>query len=179
MDNRWGELSGQSTQIYLLDNGRSTVFQPCENRLTVKEKWRNIGSTLFTRTKDGQKIGLSQEDREFLDLMDESVTKDDSGNWVAPLPFRKKRPLLPNNREQVLKRTENLHHSLRREVTWSRSCSVCLTVDMQLWLHRLIETRSVGTYQYLEYNILRIHDRLGLYLTPQHSSKDVLSTVSS
>jgi hypothetical protein len=63
------------------------------------------------RTKDDQKIGLSTEDREFLDLMDESLTKDDSGDWIAPLPFRKKRPPLPNNREQVLKRAENLHHS--------------------------------------------------------------------
>ncbi|KAL1258964.1 hypothetical protein QQF64_009541 [Cirrhinus molitorella] len=55
-----------------------------------------IGDTIFERSKDDNKVGLSIEVRCFLEIMDES------NSWVAPLPFKTPRQLLPNNKDQAL-----------------------------------------------------------------------------
>ena len=72
-------------------------------------------SHLFRRTEDDEKISTSVDDREFLEIMDQSMIKDPNGNWSAPLPFRSPKIKLPNNRQQAFKRAMNLHHSLQRD----------------------------------------------------------------
>ena len=64
------------------------------------------------RTSADEKVGLSTDDREFMQLMDKEFRRDSSGNWVAPLPFRSSRQKLPNNREQALHRARILYNSL-------------------------------------------------------------------
>ncbi|XP_062581855.1 uncharacterized protein LOC134243624 [Saccostrea cucullata] len=102
-------------KTFVLDNGRPTVFRPCENRIHVSEKWDNIGSSVFSRNKDDNKVGLSIEDKQFIRVMEKSLHKDTEGNWVAPLPFRENHPPLPNNRLQTLNRAKNLHASLSKD----------------------------------------------------------------
>ena len=46
----------------------------------------------------------SVEDREFLKIMDNNIYRDESGQWVASLPFREPRPRRGNNRQSALKR---------------------------------------------------------------------------
>lgn len=46
--------------------------------------------------------------------MDKELKKDCEGSWTAPLPFKKQRPQLPNNRPQALKRAKILADNLRR-----------------------------------------------------------------
>lgn len=70
---------------------------------------------MFTRNKDDNKVGLSIEDKQFIQVMEKSLHKDADGNWVAPLPFREDRPPLPNNRLQTLNRAKNLHSSLSKD----------------------------------------------------------------
>jgi Pao retrotransposon peptidase/Family of unknown function (DUF5641)/Protein of unknown function (DUF1759) len=50
---------------------------------------------------------MSQDDLKFLGIMNNSIHKDESGYFVMPLPF-KKRPNLPCNREEVIKRLNSL-----------------------------------------------------------------------
>lgn len=68
----------------------------------------------FSKTKNDDKIALSIEDIEFLSLMDKEQEKDCERSWTAPLPFKKQRQQLPNNRPQALKRAKILADNLRR-----------------------------------------------------------------
>lgn len=100
--------------LFILDNGRPTVFRPCENRIHVSEKWESKGSSVFKRNKDHNKVGLSIEDKQFIQVMEKSPHKNADGDWEAPLPFREDCPPLPNNRQQTLNRAMKLQASLSK-----------------------------------------------------------------
>ncbi|KAK0156512.1 hypothetical protein N1851_000181 [Merluccius polli] len=95
----------------MLENGHLSLLTPCPNHLQVKEKFSTkaqhctsysvahdtLGNTIFERTKEDDKVGLSIEDRLFLELMDKDIFMDDTNSWVDPLPFRSPQRQLPNN----------------------------------------------------------------------------------
>ena len=91
----------------VLMNGRSTHLLPCENEFLVEEE------PIFQRTPGDEKPGLSIEDRKFLDIMDAGFQRTSEGQWQAPLPFRDRRPVLPDNKTLALKRAGSLDISLR------------------------------------------------------------------
>lgn len=68
-------------KTFALKNGRPSTFEPCNSELLVNDN-------LFQKTEHDEKIGFSIEDREFQKLMNTSLERDDSGHWVAPLPFK-------------------------------------------------------------------------------------------
>ncbi|KAK3092639.1 hypothetical protein FSP39_005230 [Pinctada imbricata] len=110
-------------RTHVMSDGRGTVFDPCRSNIQLKELHMNdnfsscghLGDNVFQRSKDDNKIGLSIEDRKFLQLMDKEFTKDSNGHWIAPLPFRTPKPNMPNNRDQALKRAQSLHKSLQTD----------------------------------------------------------------
>jgi len=103
-------------KTFILPNGRQSHLKPCEYGFKVKEtKELNIGSNIFLQTTEDDTPGLSQEDRQFLKIMDSGFEKASDGNLNAPLPFRKDRPKLPNNYHQARHRAENLAKSLKRD----------------------------------------------------------------
>lgn len=69
---------------------------------------------MFTRNKDHNKVGLSIEDKQFIQVMGKSIHKNADGDWVAPLPFLEDCPSLPNNRLQTLNRAKKLQASLSK-----------------------------------------------------------------
>lgn len=78
----------------VLENGRPSLLSPCPKHLKVKERFSstilddcNLGCSIFRRTKDDDKVGLSIEDKLFLELMDREMFMDNTNSWVAPLPF--------------------------------------------------------------------------------------------
>ena len=99
-----------ASKTSLLPNGRPSLLQPCENHFCVTE----VNDPLFRKTKEDEKPGLSVEDRQFLSVMNKGFEKDESGNWVAPLPFRHSVLKTSNNRDYVWRRMESLHRSLLR-----------------------------------------------------------------
>ncbi|XP_060571866.1 uncharacterized protein LOC132730037 [Ruditapes philippinarum] len=93
----------------LLRGWRASLFQPCcDHPLSVHDP-------LFVQTPTDNKVSLSVDDREFLRIMDEQVHKNPDGGWIAPLPLRSGRPRLPNNKKQVVKRTNNLLKGLEKD----------------------------------------------------------------
>lgn len=110
-------------KTYLMQNGRLSICKPCPNNFEIKESPRigdtksiqNIPDPIFVRDKDDDKVGPSIEDREFLKIMDQQVSRNDEGYWEAPLPFRSPRSTLPNNRQQVLRRARFLDFSLKKD----------------------------------------------------------------
>lgn len=164
-------------RTYVLENGRHSHFTPCPNNFSLKEKLAtktmentlsfsnlkclqlfsesnqnvsdgSLGSKIFERTTDDNKVAPSVEDRYFIHLMDKGMFLDDANNWVAPVPFRAPRPRLPNNREYAFKRFNNLFHTLQKKQEmkghclpfmqkhiWERSC---WTGSSPAWLWRML-----------------------------------------
>lgn len=102
-------------KTHVLGNGRGSILEPCPNEFNVKGDIDKIGSTIFQRTREDEKIGMSIQDHQFLDTMEREFERHSSGNWTSPLPFHENRQRLPNNRAQALKRARTLHSSLLRD----------------------------------------------------------------
>lgn len=64
----------------VMPNGRPSLLSSCPNEFHTTD--------IFARTKEDEDIGLSVEDRDFLELMNHDFNRDKDGCWVAPLPFR-------------------------------------------------------------------------------------------
>lgn len=113
-------------KTYLLRNGRSSICKPCPNNFEIKEELTaesfdtdcdtpRCDSDIFVRRNDDDTVGLSVEDKEFLCIMDQTVSKNTQGYWEAPLPFRSPRRRLPDNRTKALQRAKSLDFSLRKD----------------------------------------------------------------
>lgn len=119
-------------KTHVLSDGRPTHFSPCESHFTVKPDTcllnrhlvlggsnikdrtqnRTIGNNVFCQTKNDNKLAPSMEDLQFLNIMDNECFQDESQSWVAPLPFRQPRALLPNNHRYALSRLKSLERTL-------------------------------------------------------------------
>lgn len=117
MGHCWSNLSwwspptrSQDLQNIRIEEWQTSTFEPCNSELLVNDN-------LFQKTEHDEKIRFSIEDREFLKLMNTSLERDDSGYWVAPLPFKQNRLRLPDNKTQALQRVrafdKNLRHNSR------------------------------------------------------------------
>ncbi|XP_033105146.1 uncharacterized protein LOC117107553 [Anneissia japonica] len=94
-------ISTLRTQVLI--TGRPTTLQPCPNTFQIH--------TLFDDKDDF--LSLSVEERKFLEIMEKEGGLRD-GKWTAPLPFKKPRERLPNNREQAWSRAQILRKSMDR-----------------------------------------------------------------
>ncbi|XP_073763460.1 uncharacterized protein [Danio rerio] len=117
-----------SYKTNILDNGRPSFLSPCKNRFYTKLKFTTdsplvqstqvkdeLGKCIFKQTTEDEKIALSADDEAFVNIMRNEFAKNESNDWVAPLPFRSPRPRLPNNREQTLNRLMSLRKTLKRK----------------------------------------------------------------
>lgn len=99
----------------VLTNGRTTLMKQCPNCFEVGDGDPTMTFPIFQRTSQDDTRSLSAEDKEFLSVMDSDFRKDASGNWIAPLPFRRDRPVHPNNRPQAMRRAKSLDASMRKD----------------------------------------------------------------
>ncbi|XP_073435740.1 uncharacterized protein [Dendrobates tinctorius] len=117
-----------------LESGRPSFLPPCPNKFLFKENLSGpvhltfnkredysggtvndqLGCTVFHRTKEDNKIAPSIEDKAFLKIMEHEFLQDETGSWVAPLPFKTQRRRLPDNKSQALKRFTSLRHNFQR-----------------------------------------------------------------
>ncbi|XP_062594609.1 uncharacterized protein LOC134256031 [Saccostrea cucullata] len=107
-----------TNKVHVLSNGRPSILQPCPNDFRLRTHTRptsdfEFGENVFIQTSSDDKIGFSIEDKEFLSVMNSGFRKSESGNWSAPLPFKSKRQVLPDNYEQALQRARKLRTNLR------------------------------------------------------------------
>ena len=130
------EISSYRTQV--LDNGRPSFLLPCSNRLYVKHGSHadfttyletsqkkgtffkgsfeyGLGDNVFACTNDDNRPGMSVEDRKFIQNMNSSLARNESGSWEALLPVREKFNKLPNNREDAVKRLRSTRRTLDKK----------------------------------------------------------------
>ena len=77
----------------LLHNSRPSPFVPCPNLFHVKfdintdapfvnrEFDDGLARDVFMRTPQDNKLGTTAEDRRFMEIMGNGMTKDENGNW--------------------------------------------------------------------------------------------------
>ncbi|XP_077389538.1 uncharacterized protein LOC144026608 [Festucalex cinctus] len=114
-----------SFKTVVLENGRPTIFEPCNSLVQLKETHhtnrsrtapeQTLGQTVFNRTENDNKPALSIQDTLFLKIMDDAMCRDEDNSWVAPLPFKNPRRQLPNNKEQAIGRFSSLRRNLSRK----------------------------------------------------------------
>ena len=119
-------------KTHILQDGRPTIFERCSNLLHIEEptsannhtrkesffqgKFEDgLAQNVFQQTKYDNRPGLSIEDRKFINIMDTGMEKDESGSWVAPLPFRNEVTQLPNSREEAYSRLRSTRKALDRK----------------------------------------------------------------
>ena len=130
------EISSYRTQV--LDNGRPSFLLPCSNRLYVKHGSHadfttyletsqkkgtffkgsfeyGLGDNVFACTNDDNRPGMSVEDRKFIQNMNSSLARNESGSWEALLPLREKFNKLPNNQEDAVKRLRSTRRTLDKK----------------------------------------------------------------
>ena len=73
---------------------------PCPNSFetteTLTQREEYLKENVFYTSQDDHEISLACEDRKFLEIMESSVHKNESGNLEMPLPFRQKNVKMPN-----------------------------------------------------------------------------------
>ena len=77
---------------------------------------------LFAERKDDERPGLSKDDEQFLTILNNEVSLDDSGNITFPLPFKHNDPVLPSNQAEVFHRTKNTLKRLSRDESKLSQC---------------------------------------------------------
>ena len=80
----------------------------------VEETTKSKIKTHHTTIIEDDTTRMSQDDYKFMEIMEKATIQTQSGSYQMPLPF-KERPQLPNNRQQALKRLENLQKKLNRD----------------------------------------------------------------
>ncbi|KAI2662312.1 Dystrophin-1 [Labeo rohita] len=90
------------------------TFGACKNSM-YRTSENGLDCDVFQRTDNDNKLAPSIEDTAFLRIMDSEVYRDEGNSWVAPLPFRAPRQVLPNNREQALNRFHSLQCTLKKK----------------------------------------------------------------
>ncbi|XP_060618498.2 uncharacterized protein [Anolis sagrei] len=72
-------------------------------------------SSIFEVTERDEQTAFSKDEQRFLEMMNNQVTQDLQGNWIAPLPFKPERPSLPNNRDVALHRLLSLRRRMLKD----------------------------------------------------------------
>ncbi|XP_048764717.2 uncharacterized protein LOC125672561 [Ostrea edulis] len=93
----------------VLTNGRASHLIPCDSEFSVKEGYPDI----FQRSPGDEKLGLSIQDKKFMDIMESGYKRSTDGFWEAPLPFQVCRQTLPNNHSMALRRAMSFDRNLR------------------------------------------------------------------
>ena len=65
----------------------------------------------------GEKRGLSIEDKRAVSIWEDSIRRREDGHYMLSVPFRRRPPFLPPNREMAEKRLESLRRQLTRDET--------------------------------------------------------------
>ena len=105
----WSIVGGNA-----IKSGRSSCHKVAVKELPAVTMSDIVGilESDFKENRDDKKT--SQEDLQFLTIMEEGIRKAENGHYEMPLPF-KKRPQLPGNRSMALTRLEGLKRKFQKD----------------------------------------------------------------
>ncbi len=101
---------------------------------------------VFKEYSDDELLGLSQEDVEFNILMSKRMKINKDGKIQAPLPFKGgKDPIMPNNRDQVFKRTRRTLMNLKTKPAVLDTCLKSMQKSIDRGHVELVPTDELET----------------------------------
>ena len=86
----------------------------CPSELELSESFsehNEVASTkehVYRATGSDNDVGLSIENRRFIEIMKNGIHKKPQGNWELPLPFHAHNVSMPNNKSLAVKRLNGL-----------------------------------------------------------------------
>ena len=70
---------------------------------------------VYSVTENDNDVGLSIEDRRFMEILEKGIHKNKLGNWEMPLPFCSQNVSMPNNRGYAVKHLNRLLRTFKRK----------------------------------------------------------------
>ena len=116
-----GETTGNATCLFAAaaDGARAVrhfAFRTQTRSLHPEQIARMLDANFESPTSAATKY--SQEDKQFLEIMDSSMQQREDGNFEAPLPLRHRDVAFPNNESQAQVRLQGLKRRLQKDDTY-------------------------------------------------------------
>ncbi|KAJ8041002.1 hypothetical protein HOLleu_15480 [Holothuria leucospilota] len=89
----------------------------CESHIYARDIQSCLHDDIYVERKEDERKAMSIEDERFIKIMSDGVYTNGQGNLEFPLPFKKGKETLPNNRTLATGRLANLVKTLRRKPT--------------------------------------------------------------
>ncbi|XP_077974761.1 uncharacterized protein LOC144430627 [Styela clava] len=107
---------------------------------------------------------MSREDKYALQLMEDNIKMVD-GHYQSPLPWKPGCPEFPNNRDAVMRRTNNLgNRLLRNDVLMDKYCSTMAEFIQKVWARKIPDTEfeaPIGKVWYLPHQPVTTEQKPG------------------
>ncbi|KAJ8036706.1 hypothetical protein HOLleu_20758 [Holothuria leucospilota] len=87
----------------------------CESHIYAKDIQSCLHDDIYVKRKEDERKAMSIEDERFIKIMSDGVYTNGQGNLEFPLPFKRGKETLPNNRTLATGRLANLVKTLRRK----------------------------------------------------------------
>ena len=93
----------------------------CPSELELSKRFgehNEVASTkedVYRATVNDNDVGLSFEDRRFIEIMKNGIHKNSQGNRKLPLPFHAHNVFMPNNKSLAVNRLNGLQKALKRK----------------------------------------------------------------
>ena len=104
-----------------VNKGAEYEIVTCPNTMNFLESFtesidaKNTAEDVYRVTQNDNDVGLSIEDRRFMEIMEKGIRKNKLGNWEMPLPFRSQNVSMPINRGYAVKRLTGLLRTFKRK----------------------------------------------------------------
>ena len=110
-----------------VNKGAEYEIVTCPNTMNFFESFtessdaKDTAEDVYRVTQNDNDVGLSIEDRRFMEIMEKGIHKNKFGNWEMPLPFRSQNVSMPNNRGYAVKRLNELLRTFKHNHRWRRT----------------------------------------------------------
>ena len=110
-----------------VNKGAEYEIVTCPNTMNFFESFtessdaKDTAEDVYRVTQNDNDVGLSIEDRRFMEIMEKGIYKNKFGNWEMALPFRSQNVSMPNNRGYAVKRLNELLRTFKHNHRWRRT----------------------------------------------------------
>ncbi|KAJ8017584.1 hypothetical protein HOLleu_44905 [Holothuria leucospilota] len=114
----------------------------CESHIYAKDIQSCLHDDIYVERKEDERKAMSIEDERFIKIMSDGVYTNGQGNLEFPLPFKRGKETLPNNRTLATGRLANLVKTLRRKPTMMTEGAVKHWPQENLRFHKIVSNRK-------------------------------------
>ena len=147
----WSVIGAANTQEGDVDSSQCGRVATRElPGMTPKDVLKALEADFSERSS--KDISYSQEDIEFVKLLETTIAKNEDGHLIMPLPF-KKRPDMPNNRRLAEVRLKHLQRKMERDERYKEQYQAFMTEMIKKgYAERVQEETPPGSTNYIPHH---------------------------